>query len=201
MIVYAAGSVELARLIQPIFDKVLWKQEDVALVGAMILGAYFLKGVGSYVSGYLMTDVGQRVVMDLRNQLFRHIVDQSAAFFAKHSSGQLVSYLTNDVGQVQMAVSETAADFIRESLAVVGYVGLLFYLDWKLALVCLCAGPLVVYPMVRLGQRVRKSTQRGQEELQQLNHLSTEAFTGHRIVKAFGAESREASRFGRSSWL
>jgi subfamily B ATP-binding cassette protein MsbA len=201
MVVYAAGSVELARLIQPIFDKVLWKQEDVALVGVMILAAYFLKGVGSYVSGYLMTDVGQRVVMDLRNQLFRHIVDQSAAFFARNSSGQLVSYITNDVGQVQMAVSETAADFIRESLAVVGYVVFLFWLDWRLALVCLCAAPLVVYPLVRLGQRVRKTTRRSQNELQHLTHLSTEAFTGHRIVKAFGAEERETRRFAGASRL
>ncbi len=199
MIVYAAGSVELARLIRPIFDKVLPNQEDVPAVAAMILVAYFLKGAGAYVSGYLMTDVGQRVVMDLRNRLFRHILDQSAAFFARRTSGQLISYITNDVGQVQMAVSETIADLMRESLAVVGFAGYLFWLDWRLAIVCLCTAPLVVYPLVRLGQRVRRTTRRSQEDLEQLTHLSAEAFTGHRIVKAFGAEAREARRFGLAS--
>ena len=76
---------------------------------------------------------------------------------------------------------------------------LLFYLDWRLALVVLVAAPLVVYPLVRLGQRVRRSTRRGQEELEHVTHLATEAFAGQRIVKAFGAEEREAARFGRAT--
>ncbi len=199
MVVYAAGAVWLARLIKPIFDRVLVDGEDVPLVAASILTAYFLKGIGGYVSGYLMTDVGQRVVMDLRNQLFRHILNQSAAFFSGRTSGQLVSHITNDVAQVQMGVSETLADLIRESLAVVGYAAYLFWLDWKLAIVCLCTAPLVVYPLARLGQRVRSTTHRSQRELAHLMHLGTEAFTSHRIVKAFGAEAREARRFGAAS--
>ena len=73
----------------------------VATLAVSILLAYFLKGVGGYVSSYLMADVGQRVVRDLRNRLFRHILDQSAAFFSRRTSGQLVSRLTNDVNQVQ----------------------------------------------------------------------------------------------------
>ena len=199
MIVYVAGAVGLAALVRPIFDKVLPRQEDVPAVAAMILLAYFLKGGGAYVSGYLMTGVGQRVVMDLRNRLFRHTLDQSAAFFAGRTSGQLLSHITNDVNHVQMAVSETMADLLRESLAVVGYAAFLFWLDWRLAVVCLCTAPLVVYPLVRLGQRVRRMTRRSQEALGHLTHLSTEAFTGHRIVKAFGAERREAERFSAAS--
>jgi len=199
MVLYAAGSVQLAQLIKPIFDKVLVAQKDVPRVAIWILIAYFVKGVGAYISGYLMTDVGQRVVRDLRNKLFRHILDQSAAFFSQRTSGELLSRITNDIGQVQMAVSETIADLVRESITVLGYIGYLFYLDWHLALVSLTAAPLIAYPLVRLGQRVRKTTKRSQEDLAHLTHLSTEAFTGHRIVKAFGAERREADRFGRAS--
>ena len=98
-----------------------------------------------------------------------------------------------------MAVSETLADLAQESITLVGYIGFIFYLDWHLALVFMTAAPLVVYPLVRLGQRVRKTTRRGQEQLEQVTHLSAEAFTGHRIVKAFGAEEREADRFARAS--
>jgi subfamily B ATP-binding cassette protein MsbA len=199
MVLYAAGSALLIFLIAPILDRVLPRQEQVASVAAALLFAYFLKGIGSYVSGYLMTEVGQRVVMDLRNQLFRHILGQSAAFFSRRTSGQLISHLTNDVGQVHLAVSETAADFVRESLAVVGYVALMFYLDWRLALVCLTAAPLVIYPLARLGQRVRKTTRRSQEDLERVTHLSAEALSGHRIVKAFGAEGRETDRFSRAT--
>jgi subfamily B ATP-binding cassette protein MsbA len=137
--------------------------------------------------------------MDLRNELFHHILNQSAAFFSSRTSGQLISRITNDVNQVQMAVSETLADLAQESITLVGYTGYIFYVDWHLALVFMTAAPLVVYPLVRLGQRVRRTTRRGQEQLEYVTHLSAEAFTGHRIVKAFGAEGREADRFARAS--
>ena len=82
MLLYSAGSVGLAALIEPIFNHVLPAAEQVGRVAVLVVAAYFLKGVGGYVSGYLMADVGQRVVRDLRNGLFRHILGQSAAFIA-----------------------------------------------------------------------------------------------------------------------
>jgi len=199
MILYAIGSGGLAYLIKPIFDKVLPKGAHLQLVAAEIIGLYVLKGLGGYFSAYLMADVGQRVVMDVRNTLYRHILNQSAAFFARRSSGQLMSRITNDVGQIQQVVSETIGDLLRESLALLTYVGLLFYYDFKLAIVFLTGAPLVMYPLVRLGQRLRKTTRLSQEELEHLSHVSAETFTGHRIVKAFGAESREGARFSGAS--
>ena len=199
MVVYAAGSAGLTLLVKPIFDSVLPKNEDLALIGLLILGTYLAKGIGSYVSSFLMTDVGQRVVRDLRNQLFRHTLDQSAAFFSRRTTGQLVSRITNDVNQVQSVVSETVADLIRESMALVGFAAAMFYYDWKLALVVTTAAPLVVYPLVRLGQRVRRVSRRGQEEIEHVTHIATEGLAGHRIVKAFGAEAREAERFSKAS--
>jgi subfamily B ATP-binding cassette protein MsbA len=161
---------------------------------------YAMKGFGSYLSSYLMADVGQRVVMDLRNRLYRHILGQSAGFFANRSTGELMSRITNDVGQVQQAVSETMGDLARESLALVGFAVLLFYYDAWLAVFCIISAPLVVYPLIRLGQRVRRTTRRSQEALQVLTHVSAEAFTGHRIVKAFGNEGKEADRFARAGY-
>jgi subfamily B ATP-binding cassette protein MsbA len=146
-----------------------------------------------------MTDVGQHVVQDLRNVLFRHILRQSAAFFSSQTTGRLLSRITNDVAQIQNAVSETVGDLMRESLSILAYAGVLFYSDARLAVVCLTGAPLVVYPLVRLGQSVRRTTRRSQEALEQLTHVSAEAFSGHRIVKAFGAESREAGKFEATS--
>ena len=96
-------------------------------------------------------------------------------------------------------MSETIGDLLREGLTVFGFAALMFWYDWKLALVAFTGAPLVVYPLVRLGQRVRRSTRRSQEQLEHLSHLTAEAFTGHRIVKAFGAEGHEAERFGAAS--
>jgi ATP-binding cassette, subfamily B, bacterial MsbA len=199
MLVYGIASAGVAYLIKPIFDEVLPTGENLAAVVIAVLVLYLLKGTGAYLSSYLMADVGQRVVRDLRNALFQHILGQSAAFFSGQTTGRLLSRITNDVAQVQQAVSETLGDLSRESLALLGYAGLLFYYDARLAIVCLTGAPLVVYPLVRLGQRVRRTTRRSQEALAQMSHVSAEAFIGHRIVKAFGAEEREAAKFELAS--
>ena len=200
MVVYAAGSAGLAYLVKPIFDYGLPKHQGVAAIAWGIVGVYFLKGIGSYVSSYQMVDVGQRVVMDLRNELYRHILGQSAGFFAHGATGRLLSRINNDVGQVQQAVSETAGDLARESLSLIGFAGLMCYYDAGLTLFCMTAAPLIVYPLVRLGRRVRRTTRRSQEALEHLSHLSAEGFTGHRIVKAFGTENHEAAKFERAGY-
>ena len=199
MLIYAVGSAGLPALIKLIIDQVLPRQQYVAFTAWAIVGLYLLKGLGSYASSYLMAEVGQRVVMDLRNELFRHILDQSAGFFAHGATGKLLSKINNDVGQVQQVVSETVGDLARESLALVGYAALLLYYDARLTIVCLTSAPLIVYPLIRLGQRVRRTTRRSQEALANLSHLAIEAFSGHRIVKAFGTEAREAQKFARAS--
>jgi len=201
MLLYAAASTAVALLVAPIIAHVLPGEKGIPFSywAALILVAYLAKGLGSYFSTYLMTDVGQSVVRDIRNRLFRHILDQSAAFFARRSSGQLMSRIMNDVNQVQQAVSETIGDLIREGLSAIGYAGAMFYYEWRLALVSMVGAPIVIYPLVRLGQRVRRSTRRSQEQLEHLSHLTAEAFTGHRIVKAFAAERHEAQRFSTAS--
>ncbi len=208
MLFYAAASAGLVTLIKPLMDSVLSRRLDLAFWGIpvdlrtwsiAVLAIYFFKGLGAYFSTYLMTDVGQRVVRDVRDELFGHILKQSASFFSRRTSGQLMSSITNDVQQIQVAVSETVGDLLREGLSVLGFACLMFYYDARLALVVVTGAPIVVYPLVRLGQRVRRTSRRVQEELAYLSHITIEAFTGHRIVKAFGAEAHEASRFERAS--
>jgi len=209
MLFYATASAGLVTLIKPLMDGVLGSRPDITLSfgirvdlrtwSAAVLIVYLFKGLGAYFSAYLMTDVGQRVVRDLRNRLFRHILKQSAGFFNRRTSGQLMSSITHDVQQIQLAVSETVGDLLREGLSVIGFACLMFYYDYKLALVVVTGAPIVVYPLVRLGQRVRRTSRRVQEELAHLSHITVEAFTGHRIVKAFGAEEHETARFSRGS--
>ena len=98
----------------------------------------------------------------------------AARTVSRRTTGQLMSRITNDVNQVQQAVSETVGDLLREGLSVIGYAAAMFYFDWRLALVCVTSAPLVLYPLVRLGQRVRRSTRRSQEQLEHLSHLTAE---------------------------
>ena len=200
MLVYAAGDAGQAVLIKPIVDKTLEFGTELTKMAWMIVGIFVLKGIGSYVSSYLMVGVGQRVVMDIRNALYGHILGQSAAFFAQRPHGALMSRISNDVLQVQQAVSETFGDLARESLTAVALVAWLFYIDAHLTVFCLFVAPLIVYALVRLGWRVRRSTRRSQEAQEHLSHLSAEAFTGHRIVKAFGMEKHETDKFARAAY-
>src|SRR4029079_15485988 len=102
----------------------------------------------------------------------RALREKHAAFFSRRTTGQLMSRITNDVNQMQQAVSETIGDLIREGLTSIGWSVAMFYWDWRLALVSMTGAPLVVYPLVRLGQRVRRSTRRSQEHLEQLSHIT-----------------------------
>ena len=199
MMIYAAANAGIVAQIEPLMNDVLKGNMVFQLFASIIIGGYIIKGIGAYTSTYLMTDVGQRVVRDIRNQLFRHTLDQSAGFFTRRSTGQLLSRITNDVNQIQQAVSETLGDLLREGLSLVGFCALLFWLDWHLALVAILLGPLAVHPLVRFGKRIRSTTRRSQEELEHLTHVTAEAFAGHRIVKAFGAEAHEENRFRRAA--
>ena len=199
MALYALASGGLAFIIEPIFDQLLPAGDRVGLICGALVGLYLVKGAGAYFSVYLMADAGQRLVHDLRTELFGHMLGQSAAFFGRRTTGRLLSRLTSDVSRVQQVVSETCGDLIRESLALFAFAALLFYQDARLALVCMTGAPLVVYPLVRLGQSVRSTTRRSQEQIEYLSHLIVEAFTGHRIVQAFQAESFEQQKFTRAS--
>ena len=227
--VYAAASVALVALIDPIFNDVLRPGDadrepsqfwiiaamllgegaaaelrdgigsQFRIIAVMILGFGLAKGVGNYFSAFLMADVGQRLVRDLRNELFGHTLGQSAGFFARHTTGALMSRMMHDITRIQQVVTVTLGDLLRESITLVGLAVWLCLLDLRLALVAMSCAPLVVYPLVRLGQRVRRNTSRVQEELGRLSHVTAEAFTGHRIVKAFGAERFEGRRFARTA--
>ena len=205
MVFYGAASGGLVYLFKPIFDDVLLAddvfRDQTRFFGIVtaIIGFSLVKGVGAYFSAYLMTDVGQRLVRDLRDELFGHVIGQSAGFFSKHTTGGLMSRIINDITRIQQVVAETLGDLLRETITVVVLAGLLFFIDARLALVAVICAPLVVYPLVRLGQRVRRTTRRSQEELEYLSHITAEAFTGHRIVKAFSAEKFEQNRFKAAS--
>jgi subfamily B ATP-binding cassette protein MsbA len=200
-LLYGGAQAALLYVIQYIVDDVLKNGGGLRNVSIAILGLSLIKGIGSYAAGVMMTDVGQRVVRDLRERLFAHTLRQSASFFSRQTVGELLSRLTNDIGNIQRAVSETVGDLMRESVTLVGYIGFLFFKDWKLAIVCATTAPLIIYPLAQLGRRVRGQSKRSQEELAHVTHIAAEAYAGHRVVKAFSAEAREERRFKDAAGL
>src|SRR5207244_4544931 len=116
---------------------VLIRNVNVVPVAVTILLLYFVKGVCSYLSTTLVASVGQRAVTDLRNALYKHVLNQSFTFLSRNSTGALMSHITTDVERIQAAVSEMAGDLLKEGLTVIGLVTVLFVQDWRPALLSL----------------------------------------------------------------
>ncbi len=152
---YAASGAILVSKIKPIFDEVLIQGINVGRMALVILGLYLVKGACSYISTTLVASVGQRAVTDLRNDLYQHILRQSFTFLGRNTTGSLMSHITTDVEKIQNAVSEMAGDLLKEGLTVLGLLIVLFYMDWRLAILSLVGMPLAIIPLVRLGQRLR----------------------------------------------
>jgi len=195
---YAAAGALLAYSVKPIFDEVLIRGVNTAGVAAAILSLYVVKGLCAYASATLVASVGQRAVSDLRNALYEHVLNQSFAFLSRQSTGALMSHFTADVEKVQNAVSELAGDLLKEGLAVVGLLAVLFYQDWRLALVAAFGMPLALTPLVRLSRRVRSSNETSLRRWQDISEILQETISGFRIVKAFAMEPFEIERFRRA---
>jgi subfamily B ATP-binding cassette protein MsbA len=196
---YAAAGALIVYQVKPIFDKALIRGVDVGTLSLTIFALYLVKGLSSYFSTTLVAWVGQRAVTDLRNALYEHILKQSFAFLGRSTTGSLMSHITTDVEKIQAAVSELAGDLLKEGLTVVGYLAVLFYMDWRLALLALFGMPLALHPLLRLGQKLRASNETSLRRWKDISEILQETISGFRVVKAFGMEGFEIGRFRRAA--
>ena len=197
-LVYGLSNAALVYQIKPIFDDVLIAKDRFGEVGIAIVTLYVLKGLGAYFSTTLLSEAGQKAVYDLRRAVYGHILDQSFDFFANRTTGGLMSHLTTDVERIQTALGEIAGDLLKEGLTVIGLVILLFYLDWRLAVIALVLMPLALTPLIRLGRRLRSSNESSMRRWKDIANILQETFTGFRVVKAFGMEAFEKARFEKA---
>ena len=196
--VYAAASALLISQIKPIFDQA-FEGVNVGRVSMVILGLYLIKGVAAYLSTTLVAAVGQRAVTDLRNALYEHVLKQSFTFLGRQTTGALMSHITTDVEKIQNAVSDVAGDLLKEGLTVLGLVVVLFYMDYRLALVALFSLPLVAHSLVQFGRRLRTSNETSLRRWRDITEILQETISGFRVVKAFGMEAFELDRFRRAT--
>jgi subfamily B ATP-binding cassette protein MsbA len=196
---YAASGSLLVYQVKPIFDKALINGVGVWQLSSTILALYLAKGLCSYFSTTLVAAAGQHAVTDLRNGLYEHILKQSFAFLGRSTTGSLMSHITTDVEKIQAAVSELAGDLLKEGLSVLGLLIVLFWLDWRLALLSLVGLPAVLYPLLRLGQRLRASNETSLRRWKDISEILQETISGFRVVKAFGMEGFEIARFRRAA--
>lgn len=197
MLIAGGLQASLPLVSKPAIDEIFVSKDMTALtwIPFLIIGIFLFKGLCSYGQVILMSSIGMRIVTDLRNKLYECIQRQSLAFFTENSTGILMSRITNDVLSVQTTVSEAVTALVKDSFTLICLVGVIFYTDWKLALIAMVVFPLTAYPIAHFGKKMRKVTTASQITMGTLTSLLQETISGTRIVKAFGMEKYESKRF------
>ena len=169
--------------------------EVVFFVPILVVMIFLIRSAADFLAGYSFQHIGLGVTTDIRNSLYRRILEQSSRFYSEHTSGELVARVVNDVAMMQSAVSNRLLDLVQQSITLVFLVAMLLSTHLQLALLSLIAAPVLIVPIVRFGKGMRRTSHRSQERMADLASLMAEAVRGHRVVKAFGMEDFEHQRF------
>ena len=199
MVAAAGATAALAYLMEPVLDEIFLEKDRTLLVvvPVAVILITLLRGAATYGQAVLMAFVGQRVIADIQSRVFAHILRFDLAFFQDTASGQLVSRLTNDVNMMRNAVANALTGMVRDSLTLFFLIGVMFEKDWKLALIACVVFPIALYPIARIGRRMRKVSTSALTELGLFTARLNEAFQGARHVKAYNREDFEAARTDR----
>ncbi len=197
MLVLAASTSASAFLVKPVMDDIFVNKNSklLMIIPLAVVLLYLLRGAGMYGKEYLMSYVGQEIIMQLRCLLYEKIQSLPLAFFHSERTGVLMSRITNDVNIVREMVSTAVTSALRDVFTIIGLTFVIFYRDWKMALFAMVILPVAFFPIVEFGRRIRRVSTGCQEAMADLNALLHETFAGSKIVKAFGMEKYENRRF------
>jgi len=199
MVIVASMAGAQAYLVKPLLDEIFFNKDStmLKLVPLVIMGVFLVKGLFSYSYNYFLQKVGQSIIRDLRNLLYSHIQSLPLSFFQKKPTGELISRILSDVNLIQGAVSNVLVGILKDTCQVIFLIGVIFYQDWRMALIAMVSLPLVVYPIINFGRRHRRLSISNQQTTAQVSNILYETITGNRIVKAFCMEKYEVSRFAK----
>lgn len=197
----SAMTAGYAYLVRPLMDEVFIRKDEqmLILVPVVTVIVAFLKGVFTYGQAYLMRFAASWIISDIRKDLYKHMLFLPVSYHTGQPTGELISRIIHDVQVMQSAVSTVVKDIFQQSLTLIGLIGVIFYQDWQLAWLALVVLPIMTYPIVLIGYRLKKVARKGQEKAGDLTNTLQETFSGIRIVKAFGKEGFESDRFTRKN--
>lgn len=189
----------IAYLVKPFVDELIIAGDMglAKLIPFLVVGIATFKGGARYVQEYCIRTAGQRAIQDIRNQLFGHTMQLSMRYYVNKSSGILMSRILNDVNVMQSVLSEVLVTLLRESITLVVLIGYAFYLDWRMALFAFVVIPAAAVPAAAIGKKIKKFSRRGQAAMGDLTAVLEQSFSGIKVIKAFGAEGQEVSKFIR----
>ena len=203
IIIAAGANLYLPWIIKDMIDKVL-AEKDMQMLNVISVGivvTFFIRGIFYYGQSYLVSFVGQRVIIDVRDVLFRKFQRLSLSYFDRHQTGEIMSYIANDVAALQNALVDRLIELVTESSIFIGSLVMMVMLDWKLSLLTLITVPLVGQAMKVFGRKLKSSGTVIQERLADITATMQESIAAIRVVKSFGREDYEIERFHRQNEL
>jgi subfamily B ATP-binding cassette protein MsbA len=197
MAVVSGITAAFALLTKNVLDDIFINKDKFMLtvIPLAVMGLGVIKGFVGFGEGYLMNYVGQRVVANIRYQIYSHLQTLSLSFFDRTPTGVLMARITNDVNSIQGAVSDAVTGMVKDAFTAVGLLCVIFYRDWQLALVAMLVFPLAAFPFIQFSRKLRKISKRTLETMAYISTFLQETIFGHRIVKAFNMEAYENRRF------
>lgn len=196
-IMAAAGNLYIPWIIKDMIDEVLADKNGTMLnwIAASIIAIFVVRGLFWYGQNYLMSYVGQSVIIDIRAAVFKKLQCLSVSFYDKNKTGTIMSYVTNDVNALQSAMVENTIEMITEGFILIGSVVAMIYLDWRLTLFTVCTFPVVLWFMEFFGKKIRKTGGRIQECTADITSVLQESVASARVIKSFVREDYEVDRF------
>lgn len=193
----SACNLYLPWIIKDVVDKVLVQKDTFMLyvIAISIVVIFIIRGLFFYGQSYLMSWVGQKVVIDIRGEIFRKLQRLSLAFYDKNKTGTIMSYVTNDVAALHTAMVEKAVELVTEGLVLIGSIVAMLWLDWKLTLFTFCTFPVVLWFMDYFGKKIRKNGGEIQACTAELTSVLQETVSSARVIKSFVREDYEIDRF------
>ncbi len=197
MAVAAASEPLLPALLKPFLDGTFVHKDEAVMRWApiLILLIFFVRGLASFLGSYAIQWVGNKLVMDLRAEMFGKLVSLPTRFYDDHATGILISKLTYDVTNVTAAATSVVTVAIRDSIVIIGLLVWLFYLDWKLTLISLVVAPVLAFVIHIINRRLRSSSRDTQRAMGSITQVIEESVTAHKVVKLFGGQRYEQERF------
>ena len=197
----AGGNLYLPWIFRDMIDKVLTAKDAymLNLISASIVVIFLLRGIFLYGQNYLMSYVGQHVIIDIRSEVFHKLQRLSMSFYDKNKTGTIMSYVTNDVNALQGAMVDNTIELITESIILIGSILAMIYLDWKLTLFTILTFPIVLYFMNFFGKKIRRSGGMIQEATADITSVLQESVSSARVVKSFVREKYEIERFEKEN--
>jgi len=197
MVVFAATEPALPALMQPMLDGSFIEKDEtmIVLVPVLLVLLYLVRGIASFTSNVGIQWVAHRVIMDLRSEMFQRLLTLPNGYYDNHPTGVTLSKLTYDVQQVAGASTEVLIILVRDTLAILGLLAWMFYIDWKLSLIIFLTAPFIILIVRSISSRLRRLNHELQSHMGETTQILEESITGQRVVKIFGGEQYEGDRF------